>query len=166
MKNFTIKRAFSVLLVIAMIVTSLSIQGETAYAASKTVKSVSLKIGSKNVTKKTFKMTKGKSKKLKVLVKPVSSKKSVTYQSKNKKVVTVSRKGKLKAKKVGTAKIIVKVKGKKGKSKQTWVKVKVTKKKKQASADDNNANADQDNNTPNTDTSVIPNEPGEIIAIQ
>lgn len=161
MKNFLTKRLFAIFLVVAMIITSLSMQDNTVHAASKTIKSISLVVGTKNVTKKTFKMTKGKSKQLKAIVKPASSKKSVTYQSKNKKIVTVSKKGKLTAKKVGTAKIIVKVKGKKGKLKQTWVKIKVTKKKKST---DNNVSTG-DSNTADTDAPsipIVPNEPGEI----
>lgn len=135
MKKFSMQRAFAVLLAMAMLVTSLYVPDKTAYAAAKPVKikSVKLKIGTKNVTKKTYKMTKGKTKKLKVTVKPASSKKkkkAVTYRSKNKKIVSVSKKGQLKAKKAGTAKIIVKVAGKKGARKKTWVKIKVSKKKK------------------------------------
>lgn len=154
MKNFIIKRVVSILLFVIMVITSFSIQSNNAYAVSGTVKKVFLKIGSKNVTKKTFKMKKGKSKRLKIVVKPVSSKKSVTYKSKNKKIVTVSKKGKLKAKKVGIAKIIVKVKGKKGKSKQTWMKVKVSKKKK-VSTNDYDVNSN-DSNIADTNTPDVP----------
>lgn len=135
MKKFSMQRAFAVLLAMAMLVTSLYVPDKAAYAAAKPVKikSVKLKIGTKNVTKKTYKMTKGKTKKLKVTVKPASSKKkkkAVTYRSKNRKIVSVSKKGQLKAKKVGTTKIIVTVAGKKGARKKTWVKIKVSKKKK------------------------------------
>ena len=88
MKKFSLQRAFAVLLAMAMLVTSLYVPDNAAYAAAKPVKikSVKLKIGTKNVTKKTYKMTKGKAKKLKVTVKPASSKKkkkAVTYRSKN-----------------------------------------------------------------------------------
>lgn len=55
MKDFSTKKLFAILLVITMIMTSWDIPSETVYAASKTVKSVSLKIGAKSVTKKTFK---------------------------------------------------------------------------------------------------------------
>lgn len=135
MKKFSIQRAFAVLLAMAMLVTSLYVPDKSAYAAAKPakIKSVKLKIGTKNVTKKTYKMTKGKTKKLKVAVKPASSKKkkkAVTYRSKNRKIVSVSKIGQLKAKKVGTTKIIVTVAGKKGARKKTWVKIKVSKKKK------------------------------------
>lgn len=135
MKKFSMQRAFAVLLAMAMLVTSLYVPDKAAYAAAKPakIKSVKLKIGTKNVTKKTYKMTKGKTKKLKVAVKPASSKKkkkAVTYRSKNRKIVSVSKKGQLKAKKVGTTKIIVTVAGKKGARKKTWVKIKVSKKKK------------------------------------
>ena len=130
MKRFSIKKVLAVLLAVSMVMTSLVLPNGTAYAATKAVKSVSVKIGTKNIKKKTYKITVGKTKKLKVTVKPASSKKAVTYQSSNKKIVTVSKKGKLTAKKTGTAKVVVKVKGKNGVSKKTWTKIKVVKKKK------------------------------------
>ena len=94
-------------------------------ASKKAVKTVSVKIGSKNVTKKTYKMTQGTSAKLKVTVKPAAAKKSITYKSSKKGVATVSKKGKVTAKAAGTAKITVTVKGKNGKKKSTWLKVSV-----------------------------------------
>lgn len=159
MKNFSIRKVYAVFLVMTMIITSLGIQDSTAYAATKAVKSVILKISSKNVTKKTFKMTKGNSKKLKVSIKPASLKKTVTYQSKNKKIVTVSKSGKLKAKKAGTAKVIVtvRIKGNKDITKKTWLKIKVVKKKTTNKKDDTDNNISEDNNSkPNNTTNTIP----------
>lgn len=98
----------------------------TAEAAStKQARSVSVKVGSKKVTKKTYTIVRGKSATLKVVVSPAKAKRSVSFKSSNKKIVTVSKKGKIKAKKTGTAKISITVKDKTGKKKATWVKVKV-----------------------------------------
>ena len=71
---------------------------QNALAASRKVKSVKL-----SKTKVT--MTVGQSKTLKVTIKPSGASKNVVWKSSNKKVVTVSSKGILKAKKAGTAKI-------------------------------------------------------------
>ena len=169
MKNISVKRLFTVLMVLIMLVTSWNIPSRTAYAVSKSIKSITLKIGSEKVTKKTFKMTKGKIKKLKVFVKPASSKKSVTYQSKNPKVVAISNKGKLQSKKVGVTKIIVKVKDKNGASKRTWVKIKVIKKKTAENENDSDIPKD-DNNIIDTNNSIendntSSNNPNENISI-
>lgn len=96
-------------------------------ASPKAVKTVSVKIGKKKVTKKTYTLSKSKSAvQLKVSVSPSKAKKSVTYKSSNTKIATVSKKGKVTAKKPGTVKITITVKGKKGKKKSTWVKIRVT----------------------------------------
>lgn len=122
------RKAYAIVAALAITISQSGIQGSIVHAAPKKVKTVSVKIGGKDVTKKTFKMTKGKSAKLKVLVKPAASKKKVTFQSSSQKVVKVTKNGKLSAKKTGSAKITVQVKGKDGKNKKTWVKIKVTKK--------------------------------------
>lgn len=99
---------------------------ETVQAAgAKKVKSVSVKIGKKKVTKRTYSLQKGKTAVLKVKASPAKAKKSVKYKSSNKKIVAVSKKGKIRAKKKGTARITITVKGKNGKKKTTWVKIKV-----------------------------------------
>ncbi|MBQ4529966.1 MAG: Ig-like domain-containing protein [Lachnospiraceae bacterium] len=116
-------------LALALVMTSVFTPSVSAEAASKkAVKSVTLKVGSKKVNKKTQKLTVGKSLTVKTTVSPSSAKKKVTYKSSNKKVATVSSKGKVKAKKAGTAKITVTVKGKNNKTKSAWFKVKVVKK--------------------------------------
>ncbi len=81
--------------------------------------------GKKNIAKKTIRMEKGS----KVYFSTAKDKKvkSVTYRSMNKKYVTVSKKGKVTAKKTGTAKVNITVKKKKGKAVSTWVKIKVVK---------------------------------------
>ena len=90
------------------------------------IKSVTLKINSKTVTKKTYSLKKGKKATVKVSVTPIKAKKSIVFKSSTKKVAAVSGKGVVTAKKVGTAKISVVVKGKNGKNKSTWMKIKVT----------------------------------------
>ncbi len=74
-------------------------------------------------SKKTLTLKKGKKKSLKYTVYPAnSSNKAVTFKTSNKKIVTVSKKGVVKAKKVGTAKITIKTV--EGKRKAT-IKIKV-----------------------------------------
>lgn len=98
----------------------------TVHAAKvQSVKKVGIKIGNKTVTKKTYSLKQGKSKQLKITVIPNKADKSIKFKSSNKKVVTVSSKGKISAKKLGTAKITVTVTGKNKKKKSMWVKVKV-----------------------------------------
>ena len=84
--------------------------------------SVQLQIGKTKVTKKTYSMETGTTK----TVKATSSKKisSVKYTSSNTKVASVSRKGVIRAKKAGTAKITAAVRTKQG-NKSVWMKVKV-----------------------------------------
>lgn len=98
------------------------------------VKSISLKIGKKKVTKKTYKMKPGEKKKIKVSVSPKKGKNVVQFATSNRKVAVVSKKGTVTAKKTGTAKIKVtgkkgtsKKKGRMSKKKTTWVKIKVAK---------------------------------------
>lgn len=98
----------------------------TAHAAKvQSIKKVSIKIGNKTVTKKTYQLKKGMTKQLRITVNPKKAVQSIKYRSDNKKVVAVSSKGKLKVKKKGIAKITVTVTGKDKKKKSTWVKVKV-----------------------------------------
>ncbi|MCR5690834.1 MAG: family 43 glycosylhydrolase [Eubacterium sp.] len=127
MKNTKTKRLLALGLASAMALSSIYMTEGTIGAASKAVKKVILKIGKKKVTKKTYKLKVKKTAKLKVTVRPASAKKSVTFKSKKKSVATVNKKGKIKAKKAGTAKIIVTVTGKNGKKNKTWVKIKVQK---------------------------------------
>ena len=119
------KRCAALLLALAFFFTDMAANPQILQAASKQVKSVSLKIGSKNVTKKTVTMYSGESKTLKASVSPKSAKKKVTFTSSKKSVATVSSKGVVTAKKSGTAQIKVTVTGKNNKKKFTYVKVKV-----------------------------------------
>ena len=101
----------------------------TVEAAKKkpAVKKVQVIVGGKAVNSKTLTVKKGSTVKVAVRVTPSNAKKSISYKTSNKKVAPVS-KGKIKAKKVGTAKLTIKVKGKNGKSKSVWFKFKVVNK--------------------------------------
>lgn len=123
-------RCMSLLLaiVVTMTMTFSAVTPTVAEAASKkTVKSITLKIGQANITKKTYKLKKGKIATLKVYVNPLSAKKVVYYKSSNKKIATVSKSGKITAKNSGTAKITVSVKDKNNKYKSSYMYVKVYK---------------------------------------
>ena len=135
MKNKKLHKYLAWLLVLAVIF-SLGSIGNPAEVMAKSkkaavVKSVSLKIESKKVMKKTYKMKRGDRKKIKVSVCPKKSKKTIKFTTSNKKVATVNKSGWVTAKKVGTSKITVTVRLRKtGKSrvwgkKSTWVKIKV-----------------------------------------
>lgn len=95
--------------------------------------------GKKNIAKKTIRMEKGS----KLSFSKLKNKKvkSVAYRSMNKKCVTVSQRGKITAKKTGTAKIKITVKMKRGKTVSSWIKIKVIKEK---SAKDKDTKEDGD----------------------
>lgn len=125
-KNGKGKRFLALGLTTALVLTSAMVSDVKAEAASaKKVKSVTLKINKKKVNKKTFTLAKGNKAKITVTVNPKKAKKSVSFKSSKPKVASVSKKGKVTAKKNGTAKITVTVKGKNGKKKKAWVKIKV-----------------------------------------
>ena len=150
MNSFKMKQIGAMLLVLVMIFSLLGGNETSVNAAdNKLAKSVTLKIGKKNVTNKTYRMQKGESGTIKVSVKPESSMKSVLFTSSNKGIVEVSKKGKLTAKKLGTAKITVTVTDKKGLQKKSWVKVKVEENKNTVEEDKTNSS----NNTTEDSTS-------------
>lgn len=118
------------------------------------VKSISLKIGKKKVTKKTYKMKSGEKKKIKVSVSPKKGKNVVQFATSNRKVVAVNKKGTVTAKKTGTAKIkvtvkkgISKKKGRASKKKTTWVKIKVAKASNPKDKRDSDMEPPSDQNT-------------------
>ena len=127
-RKATWKRYVSVLIAFALVVGSIAGMGnqKAEAAARKTIRSVRIMQGGKNVTKKTLKMKAGATKKLTVKAKTTLSKKKIKFSSSNKKVVIVNKNGKLTAKKSGSAKITVTV-SQKGYKKKTWVKVSVEK---------------------------------------
>lgn len=119
------KRCAALFLALALVFTNLSIRTESVQAASKSVKSVSLKIGNAKVTKKTVTMYSGDSKTLKVAISPKNAKKKVSFTSSKKSVASVSKKGVITAKKSGTSKVKVTVTDKKNRKKTVYVNVKV-----------------------------------------
>lgn len=84
-------------------------KGATATVTVKVQKSkvTTKKVSVTNVEKKALTLKKGKSFTLKTSVQPVTTQDKLTYSSSNTKVATVSKSGKIKAKKKGTAKITV-----------------------------------------------------------
>lgn len=123
------RKRIGVILCMALLVVCFlgKISVDEAMAKSNTtsqVKTISLKIDNKKVTKKTYKMKKGDKKKIKVLVSPQKGKKNIKYTTSNQRVATVSSRGMVTAKKVGNVKIQVTAKIGKAK-KTTWVKIKV-----------------------------------------
>ncbi len=113
-----------------------SIQAVQA-ASGKTIKTVTVKIGSKKANGTTVSMKKGKTANIKVSTSPKLTKKTVTYQSSKPSVVSVNKSGKLKAKKEGTSTISVTVKADGYKSKKVTFKLKVTKPATSNSVTDN-----------------------------
>lgn len=106
----TYRRAIATAVALGMLLSPMAVQQETVDAAAK-AKVSSVKV--KNVKKKKLTLIKGKTftLKTKVSVKPNKAKyKKVTYKSSKKKIVSVSKKGKLKALKEGKAKITIKSK--------------------------------------------------------
>ncbi|MGN0481946.1 MAG: Ig-like domain-containing protein [Lachnospiraceae bacterium] len=128
-RKHTGKRIFAFLMALALIMTSFTVPTENVFAAktSQAVKSVSLKIGKTNVTKKTITLFYGEKEKLSVAVSPSAAKKAVSIKSSKSSIVSVDKKGNLTAKKAGKAKISVKVTGKNKKTKTTYVNINVKK---------------------------------------
>ena len=84
---------------------------------------ISLKKGSKNAAGKTFKLRKDEG--AQIAAEKTSGIKSVSYKSSDSKIVSVSKKGALKAKKPGTAVITINIKKKNKKTVSAKIKVKV-----------------------------------------
>lgn len=112
------------------------IGGTRAEAAVKTIRSLKVMQGGKNIAKKTVKMETGTTKTFKIKAKPAIKAKNIKFKSSAKTVASVSAKGKLTAKKEGTAKISVTVKKKGYRKKTTWVKVSVSANKAETSEDE------------------------------
>lgn len=105
--------------------------GTMAQAKTGTsIKSVTVKIGTKKINKKTYTMKQGSSKKVHLSVVPKKSKVKAKYRSSKNTVVSVSKTGVLKAKKTGTARITVTVSGKGNVQRKLWFKVKVVNRNK------------------------------------
>ena len=106
-----------------------SFSGQTIVEAKNSKAKVTLKIGKTNYTKKTCQLIKGQKASLAVKAGNITGKKKIKYVSSKPKVASVSKKGVIRARKKGTAKIKVTVTvGKKKVS--SWMKIKVINKAK------------------------------------
>lgn len=99
------RRSISCLLIICLIVSAVY-TGKTAVVLAKRNAKISirLKIGNQIVSRKTISIKKGKRKNIKVTV-PKQKKYYITFRSNRPRIVSVSKTGKLMAKKIGTAKV-------------------------------------------------------------
>lgn len=129
--------------ILAVMVIAAGFAGQTTADAAnaRNVKRVSVRIGSRNVTKKTHALERGKKCTLTVTASPKRAVKSVSYKSQKTDVASVSQKGRVTAKKAGTTKITITVTGRDNKKKSTWVKVRVT--NGSSSGNNNNTNSSQ-----------------------
>lgn len=106
-----------------------SFSGQTVAEAKNSKAKVTLKIGKTNYTKKTCQLVKGQKASLAVKAGNISGNKKIKYVSSKPKIASVSKKGVIRAKKKGTAKIKVTVTA--GKKKfSSWMKIKVINKAK------------------------------------
>ena len=120
------KRVLAFVMAFAMVFSCLNLSTlDSVFAASKTVKTVAIKAGSKKVTKKTVTMYSGDKKTLTVSCKPSSAKKSISFKSSKTSVASVSKKGVITAKKSGSTKIKAIITCKSGKKVSSYVNVKV-----------------------------------------
>lgn len=126
MKNSKVKNFLFVFLLVVSLLSGLMLSPVSMTTAdAKTKMSVTVKVASKKVNKKTITLKKGSSRKIKLSFTPNQSGIKKMYKSSRKGIVSVSRTGKLKAKKAGTAKITVTVSGNNIQKTKLWFKVKV-----------------------------------------
>lgn len=137
-----------------------SIRAEAA--AKKTIRSLKVIQKGKNISKKTLKMHIGTTKTLKVKAKPAVKAKNIKFKSSAKKVASVSAKGKLTAKKKGTAKISITVKKKGYRKKTTWVKVSVLADRTGSSEDENTPVPPTATNPPTETVEETPTAPPTV----
>lgn len=132
-----LKKTAALLLSLALLLSGAGMGGTEAQAAGYANTSGKLVIklsgtdkvrilsGNRDVTKKTIRVAKGS--KASFSLAEDKQVKSAAYRSMDKKYVTVSKKGKVTAKKTGTAKVNITIKKKKGNAVSTWVKIRVVK---------------------------------------
>lgn len=126
MKKSNVKKFLFVFLPTVSLLSGLMLSPVSMTTAdAKTKMSVTVKVGSQKVNKKTITLKKGSSRKIKLSFTPNHSGIKKMYKSSRKGIVSVSRTGKLKAKKAGTAKITVTVSGDNIPKTKLWFKVKV-----------------------------------------
>lgn len=124
-----VKRALSALMAVSLILSPIS--GEAKTNKKKTVTKIQLTSPYSSKDKKvttTLTLKKGSTFKIKSGVSPKSASKKLTYKSSKKKIATVSKSGKIKAKKVGKTKITIRPK--KNKKVKATITVTVVKKLK------------------------------------
>ena len=119
------KRLFSLLLVMSLTFAFSVYPISAVKTEARANLSVTLKVDSKKVNKKTISMQKGSSKKIEISTVLKKSGMKITYRSNHKSIASVSRTGKVKAKKTGTAKISVTVSKNGRKIRTEWFKIKV-----------------------------------------
>ncbi len=148
MQKNRIRKYLMWLLAFALVCSSVFVtNGNASAVGQKNIKSVTVRAGGKKVSRKTVTLRKGQKTTLKVSASPRKAKERVVFTSSKKSVAAVSKKGKVTAKKAGTAKIKITVSGKGYKKKTTWVKIRVVNSK--------NTTSDEENtNTPEPDTSA------------
>ncbi len=118
------RKMISCLLIICLFVSAVYTDKTAVVSAKSNPKiKVCLRIGSQTVSGKTISVKKGKRKTIKVTI-PKMKKYKVMFRSNRPRIVSVSKTGKLTAKKTGIAKVTVTVKIKKKKYK-SWIKIKV-----------------------------------------
>lgn len=126
MKNSKVKKFLFVRLLVVSLLYGLTLFPVSIIKSDAKIKmSVTAKVGSKMVNKNTITLKKGSSRKIKLSFTPNYSGLKKTYKSSGKGIVSVSRTGKLKANKVGTAKITITVSGNNMRETKLWFKVKV-----------------------------------------
>ena len=141
---------FSVILCLAVLTAGmLYVQA----AGKNTIKSVSIAIGRKKVTKSTYSMKAGQTKTCRVTVEPADIKDKISYQSDNQTVASVNSQGRITAGSAGTAKITVTVK-RAGRKKRTWVRIKVNESNKTLTSVKTENPSDKTDST-NTGTALV-----------
>lgn len=149
------RKHISFLIVLSLIFGSVVWMGSMdAHAAvKKSIRSVRVMQSGKNIAKKTLKMKIGESRTLRVKTKPSLSKRDIKFSSTQKKVASVNKKGKIIAKKSGSARIKITVSKKGYKKKTTWVGITVRKNNNNPTTPSNNSTNTPENS--GTDTGKI-----------
>ena len=116
-------KIMSCLLMIALFVSAFYTDKMSVVSAASSKTGICLKVDNRLISGKTISIKKGKKKQIKVSV-PKKKNYKITFRSNKGSIAAVSKTGKITAKKMGTAKIVVIAKSK-NKSYKSWVKVKV-----------------------------------------
>lgn len=119
-------------------------------AVKKSIRSVRVMQSGKNIAKKTLKMKIGESRTLRVKAKSSLSKRDIKFSSTQKKVASVNKKGKIIAKKSGSARIKITVSKKGYKKKTTWVGITVRKNNNNPTTPPNNSTDTPENSGKDT----------------